>query len=808
MGVAQTIPSGGQTVVPAEWSTLRNTLASTIGQMIAVSANGEYYAARTNANAPTSIEIRRTSDNSVVSAILQFGTLTTTNKFIDLSADGKYLAFATTGAGNERVNIWDVESGSRVAAIAVTWSGATGASAVAFSPNLTGTQYLAVAPNVAGAPIRVYNVSPAGNWNFDVFTEFSGTPPLGLPVWLNWNNDASQLAATTNNTTLTNRLRVWNFSSPGAPLAGFVPSVTPGATGTETRAFFNNSGSRLILSGNTGFAQFDTSDGSEVSITTGLTSVFRSFLFNATDTRFIGRPSTTLVDYDPAPDLTYTSPTAAQYIGGARNSNNFIVAATGQASATPGVNEMVFRGYTFGNPNPTWETTRTGTTQFCQLTNLLLVEGGASIIVGFKDFSGNQLNKINAATGQVVARQLFAGVAQMNQLALSNDGTIVYIAMPNNPAAIGRIERVNVSDLNSAGTPFESTPAFTPMRGVAVVPMGPFAGNVYGLDDTGRITLFDSTGLQLDSSIPGAGGVPANSATLAMAPNGESFYFGQDTFVHKMGVGATVGTPLSSVDLGAANSASSIAVSPDSRRVAIARRVVGSPNLLFSLVYDNTVADSFANLITAPNGFSGGTNVIASLGITWMSNDYYALPFSTLGSAAYLQNTPLFASERPVRLDPILSLPSSVATINYSQSQQAIYFGGFWNGDIQRHRMPEAAIIINKPDAGATTATQVFAMDTVFTESWGNTSGWERTTTGDFNGDGRADIVWHNGTTNQTAVWTMVGANVVDGRTYSTGTWIPTHTGDFNGNGHDDILFRSGDDVAIWFMNGTRVEGS
>ncbi|MFN7171158.1 MAG: FG-GAP repeat domain-containing protein, partial [Fimbriimonadaceae bacterium] len=25
---------------------------------------------------------------------------------------------------------------------------------------------------------------------------------------------------------------------------------------------------------------------------------------------------------------------------------------------------------------------------------------------------------------------------------------------------------------------------------------------------------------------------------------------------------------------------------------------------------------------------------------------------------------------------------------------------------------------------------------------------------------------------------------------------------------HDDILFRSGDDVAIWFMNGTRVEGS
>ncbi|MFN7173069.1 MAG: hypothetical protein ACK4P3_09850, partial [Fimbriimonadaceae bacterium] len=479
-----------------------------------------------------------------------------------------------------------------------------------------------------------------------------------------------------------------------------------------------------------------------------------------------------------------------------------------QASATPGVNEMVFRGYTFGNPNPTWETTRTGTTQWCQLTNLLLVEGGASIIFGFKDFSGNQLTKINAATGQVVARQLFAGLAQMNQLALSNDGNTVYIAMPNNVASVGRIERVNVSDLSSAGTPFESVPAFTPMRGVAVVPTGPFAGNVYGLDDFGRITLFDPAGVQLSTGTPGSGLVPENAATLAMAPNGESFYYASGNNVYKLAVDATVGAPLSSVDLGVANTASSIAVSPDSRRVAIARRVVGPPNLLFSLVYDNTVADSFANLITAPNGFSGGTNVIASLGITWLSNDYYALPFSTLGSAAYLQNTPLFASERPVRLDPILSFPSSVATIKYSQSQQAIYFGGFWNGDISRHRMPEAAIIINKPDAGATTATQVFAMDTVWDQNWGNTSGWVRATTGDFNGDGRADIVWHNGTTNQTAVWTMVGANVVDGRTYSTGTWIPTHTGDFNGNGHDDILFRSGDDVAIWFMNGTRVEGS
>jgi hypothetical protein len=168
----------------------------------------------------------------------------------------------------------------------------------------------------------------------------------------------------------------------------------------------------------------------------------------------------------------------------------------------------------------------------------------------------------------------------------------------------------------------------------------------------------------------------------------------------------------------------------------------------------------------------------------------------------------LFASERSIRLDPILSFPSSVATLNYQKGQQRIYFGGFWDTNISRHRMPEAPIIINKPDSGTTTATQLFGLDTVLLQSWGNTDGWVQATTGDFNGDGREDLVWYNSSTNQTAVWTLVGTNVVDGRTYSTGTWTPIYSGDFNGDGDDDILFKSGDDTAIWFMNGTRVQGS
>jgi subtilase family serine protease len=89
-------------------------------------------------------------------------------------------------------------------------------------------------------------------------------------------------------------------------------------------------------------------------------------------------------------------------------------------------------------------------------------------------------------------------------------------------------------------------------------------------------------------------------------------------------------------------------------------------------------------------------------------------------------------------------------------------------------------------------------------------SGWnERANTHDFNGDGRSDILWHDGSGN-VAIWLMNGTIVLNQATSFVGnvagTWAIAGTGDFNGDGKSDILWHDGGgNVAIWEMNGTTI---
>jgi hypothetical protein len=89
---------------------------------------------------------------------------------------------------------------------------------------------------------------------------------------------------------------------------------------------------------------------------------------------------------------------------------------------------------------------------------------------------------------------------------------------------------------------------------------------------------------------------------------------------------------------------------------------------------------------------------------------------------------------------------------------------------------------------------------------------WETVGTGDFTGDGKTDILWRNTNLNDNRVvlWTMDGSNVVDSKLTSTPTldksWKAAGTGDFNGDGKSDILWRNDDgSIALWQMNGTNV---
>ncbi|MCB4820233.1 FG-GAP-like repeat-containing protein [Roseicella aerolata] len=87
---------------------------------------------------------------------------------------------------------------------------------------------------------------------------------------------------------------------------------------------------------------------------------------------------------------------------------------------------------------------------------------------------------------------------------------------------------------------------------------------------------------------------------------------------------------------------------------------------------------------------------------------------------------------------------------------------------------------------------------------------WSVAGVADFDGDGRADILWRH-TDSTVALWRMDGtAYLGGGSIHRPGAdWDVTGTGDLNGDGRADILFRHTDgSVAAWLMDGMAVLGA
>jgi hypothetical protein len=85
---------------------------------------------------------------------------------------------------------------------------------------------------------------------------------------------------------------------------------------------------------------------------------------------------------------------------------------------------------------------------------------------------------------------------------------------------------------------------------------------------------------------------------------------------------------------------------------------------------------------------------------------------------------------------------------------------------------------------------------------------WHIKGTGDFNGDGKSDILWQ-GQDGTAAVWLMDGTTATFAGAVGSNpgpTWEIKGTGDFNGDGKSDILWQGQDGTpAIWTMDGTHV---
>ena len=81
---------------------------------------------------------------------------------------------------------------------------------------------------------------------------------------------------------------------------------------------------------------------------------------------------------------------------------------------------------------------------------------------------------------------------------------------------------------------------------------------------------------------------------------------------------------------------------------------------------------------------------------------------------------------------------------------------------------------------------------------------------GDFNGDGKSDILWRNDS-GQVVEWQMTGSQV-QSTAYVGGAgndWHIVGVGDFNGDGNDDILWRQDSGVVVeWQMNGSQVQSA
>src|SRR5207302_900625 len=88
-------------------------------------------------------------------------------------------------------------------------------------------------------------------------------------------------------------------------------------------------------------------------------------------------------------------------------------------------------------------------------------------------------------------------------------------------------------------------------------------------------------------------------------------------------------------------------------------------------------------------------------------------------------------------------------------------------------------------------------------------AGWQLIGTGDFNDDGKADILWQNAGT--PVIWTMNGTSVAATVTLPAvgANWSILGTGDFNADGTSDFLWcNSGNgEEDTWFISDSQMVG-
>lgn len=146
---------------------------------------------------------------------------------------------------------------------------------------------------------------------------------------------------------------------------------------------------------------------------------------------------------------------------------------------------------------------------------------------------------------------------------------------------------------------------------------------------------------------------------------------------------------------------------------------------------------------------------------------------------------------------------------NSNTSWQVITGGGDYNGD------GKSDILWENVNNGQVYEYQMNGTSVIASSFIGNNTdpSWQVVSSGDFYGNGESDILFQNVNSGQVYEWEMNGFSVIGSGFVGNNTspsWQVVGTGDFTGTGISDVLFQNVNNGQVyeWQMNGTTVVAS
>jgi hypothetical protein len=144
-------------------------------------------------------------------------------------------------------------------------------------------------------------------------------------------------------------------------------------------------------------------------------------------------------------------------------------------------------------------------------------------------------------------------------------------------------------------------------------------------------------------------------------------------------------------------------------------------------------------------------------------------------------------------------IPATAITVVVQQTE--------WHGDFNGDGKMD--VLWRNSDTGQLTIWLMGGLAPISIGSPGTVADIDWTIQGlaDFNGDGKTDILWRHARSGQLYIWFMDGTNATSEVSIGTvfdSSWVIERLGDFNGDGKADILWRNTltGQVNVWLMNG------